>query len=349
MLNKWTTPVLQPFTGQQIPAFLHGVITPMFTPCNQDGSFDEKGIRSFVDYLIGTESITALFARSGLGRMYSFSMEDVKWYTDTIIDQAAERIPVMIGTTGIWGRDFNKRPGNAVFTRQSIELSQYAQKKGAVAAVLVLPMALQPEDGKPLEDTIFSYYKAVGAEIDLPIILYQQPGLAEEYCMTPNLLRRLLTIPNVAGMKYSTGDMVKFSELTMAAEGTNFAFIAGDELAFFFAIMLGASGVIGQGSDVNPETLRAVYDRLMKHDFAGALEAHYDSLRAGLVSEGYDCVISGFKYFASKGANVQPFTRGHGVSDYRSAPPVIPGDWMAAFSKEIDRLRGKYPKHDPWA
>ncbi|HRS94657.1 MAG TPA: dihydrodipicolinate synthase family protein [Candidatus Latescibacteria bacterium] len=348
-MKRWTDPVVQPYTGRAIPAYLHGVITPMFTPCNSDGSLDEKGIRAFVDYLIGTGCITTLFARSGLGRMYSFSYEDVKWFADVVLDQAAGRIPVMIGTTGIWGRDFHHRPGNEIFTRQSIELSQYVQKKGAVAAVLVLPMALQPEEGRPLADTIFAYYEAVAREVDLPIILYQQPGLLEEYCMTPPLLERLLTIKNIAGMKYSTGDMVKFSELTMVARNTDFAFIAGDELAFFFAMMLGASGVIGQGCDVNPETLRAVYDRMMARDFAGALEAHYDCIRAGQISEGYDCVISGFRYVAGKGVRVQPFTRGHGVSDYQVQQPVVPDDWMASFSREMDALRRKYPPVNPWA
>ena len=68
-MDAWTTPVTQPFSGQQIPAFLHGVITPMFTPCDADGSLDEAGIRSYTDYLIGMGSITTLFPRCGLGKM----------------------------------------------------------------------------------------------------------------------------------------------------------------------------------------------------------------------------------------------------------------------------------------
>jgi len=52
---------------------------------------------------------------------------------------------------------------------------------------------------------------------------------------------------------------------------------------------------------------------------------------------------------AGKGVKVQPFTRGHGVSDYPVQQPLVPDDWMASFSREMDALRRKYPPVNPWA
>jgi len=344
MTNDWRTPIVQPYTGRRTPAFLHGVIAPMFTPCHPDHTLDEAGIRSWTDYLVGTGAVTTLFPRCGLGRMYAFAYDEVKRIIDVVIDQAADRVPVMPGTMGVWGRDPARRPDPAAFTRQSIELSQYAEKKGATAVVLVLPAALPPQEGVPLEETIFAYFRAVASEISLPIVMYQPPGLPEEYGMTPSLLRRLLSVRTIAGMKYSTGNMVAFTRLAMVAEDADFAFIAGDEAAFFFAITLGATAVIGQGCDINPETLRAVYDRMMAQDIVGAREAHYDSIRALEAAEGIDCVIAGLTYAARKGAKVQPYTKVAG-SPYRApADRTIPQDRMDTFEAVIDTLRARYPR-----
>ena len=340
-MSKWTTPVTQPFSGQQIPAFLHGVITPMFTPCRPDGSLDEAAIRSYTDYLIDMGSITALFPRCGLGRMYAFDYDEVKQIIDIVVDQAADRMPVMPGTSGVYDGNPAHRPDPDVFIRQGIELSQHAQKCGAAAVVLVLPAALAPVEGVPLEDTICEYFAAIGAEIDLPIVMYQAPGLPEEYLMTPSLLQRLLTLPNVAGMKYSSGEMVRMARLAMAAEGTNFAFIAGDEIGYLFAITLGASGVIGQGCNTNPEILRAVYDRMWEKDIVGAREALYDSYRAIEVAEGTDCVISGLLYAARKGAHVQGYTKRHG-SPYGGSGGSVSEERMDRYEREMDALRAKY-------
>ena len=347
-MNDWLKPIKQPYSGQDIPAFLHGVIVPMFTPCNADYSLDETGIRSYTDYLIDLDAITTLFPRCGLGRMYAFSYEETKQYIDIILDQTAGRKPVMPGTTGMWDKNPDKKPDPAVFTRQSIELSQYAQERGATAAVLVMPEALRKEDGVDLEDTIFNYYKTVAAEIDLPIFVYRPPGLNMDYEITPRLLSRLLTIPQMIGMKYSTDSVCTFTNLAMAIpEGNNFALIAGDELAYFFVMPLGVSGVIGQGCDTNPEVLRAIYDRMMVNDISGATEAAKDAMRAAWACdgdpnvkspEGYnvDAALSGLMYAARKGAKVQPYTKGP------SRP--ISEERMDVFEREMDALRAKYRK-----
>ena len=343
MNADWTKPIAQPITGQQIPEFLHGVITPMFTPCNPDNTIDEPGVRAWVDYLIGTGAITTLFPRCGLGRMYTFSYDEVKQIIDVMLDHAGDRIPVMPGTMGEWHDDASNRPDPAIFTRQSIEISQYAQEKGAVAVVLVLPSAIAAVEGVPLEDTIVDYFQAVASEVDVPIVIYQAPGLDPAYNMTPSLLTRLLEISNIAGMKFSSGEIVKLSRLAMAAEGSNFAFIAGDELAFLYAMTIGASGVIGQGCDMNPETLRAVYDRMTTGDINGAREAQLDSVRAIDITQGLDTPVAGFMYAARKGVEVQPYTKSTKKATYgEAAGASISEEQIARFEREMDALRAKY-------
>ncbi len=328
------TTIRQPFSGQDIPRYLHGTIAPMATPCTTDGALDEAGVRAYVDFLIDDLKVDTLFPRGGVGKMYGFSYEQVERLTKTVVDHAGDRAPVVVGTCGMYSGDPAERPAPAIYTRQSIELSQLAQKVGAAAAVLALPMALRAEEGKPLADTICEYYETVAAELDIPIILYQPGGTEQAYRLTPPTLERLLQIPNVVGVKISSGNMVVFGRLAVVAKGTNFAFIAGDERAFIYTMMIGATGVIGRGCNTHAEILRAVYDRMMAKDYDGARKAAWDSVLALEPSNGVDSAIWSLGYAARKGTRVLP----HTVVPTRA----IPNERLDESERALDSIREPY-------
>src|SRR3989304_2097262 len=103
-MTNWYTPITQPFTGRMIPRYLHGTIPPMPTACNPDHTLDETGIRAMVDFLI-EQKIDTLFVRSGVGKMYAFTYDEVKRIIDITIDQVADRCPVIVSTCGGWDGD----------------------------------------------------------------------------------------------------------------------------------------------------------------------------------------------------------------------------------------------------
>jgi 4-hydroxy-tetrahydrodipicolinate synthase len=334
MTSKWHEPITQPFSGQDIPRYLHGTITPMATPCNSDHTLDEAGIRAYVDFMIDVQKTDTLFPRGGVGKMYAFDYDQAKRLNEIVIDHAADRAPVMAGTCGIYSGNPSGRPDPETYTRESIELSQHAQKKGATAIVLALPRALEVGRGRTLEDTIVEYYRTVADSVDLPVVLYQPGGTEPGYQFTPPMLERLLEIPNVAGAKISSGDMVVFGRLAVAATGTNFAFIAGDERTYIYTMMIGATGVIGRGCNTHPEILRAVYDRMMAKDYDGARQAAWDAVLALESSGGIDSAISSLEYARRKGVDVQPFT-------LQDARPIA-HERMDQMVGLLDSLRERY-------
>ena len=335
-MPDWTAPVVHPITGNKSPVFLHGVIVPMYTPCNPDHTLDEQGIRAYTDALIDTGAITTLFPRSGLGRMYSFEFDEITRAIDIVTDQAAGRLPVMPGCGGVY-RGRRDRPDPALYTRQSIELCQHAQAKGAIAVVLVVPYPVM--NGPSPEDAAFDYYRTVASEIDLPVVVYQPPVSRRQHHVSESLLSRLLTVPQVIGMKYTTDRMGVWTELATVIEESDFALIAGDERAFAPAFMLGATGVIGQGASNNPEILRAVYERLMSGDFPGASRAARDAGRAIDITDGIDPVVAGLSYLAYKGKSIQPYTK-------TETQPIGPAR-LERFVREMDALRRPYAD-GPW-
>ena len=342
------TMIRHKLTGQEVPAFLAGVITPVFTPCGPGGAIDWQGFRDFIIWLRNHPSVTALFVRSGLGRMYTYTIGDTKQAIDIATEALDGRKPVMFGTFGEYFRDGfpsgvdllhhrtigNNRPDPGQYLDQTLELTEYARSHGAAAGVLVVPSALLPKPGMSLEDTIFDYYETVSKSVNLPLFIYNTPGLPEQYNTTPHMAARVSRLKNVIGMKLSTVDMQWMTEIAMAVRRTDFVLIAGSECTFYHALLSGACGVIGQGCDVNPEILRAVFDRFMASDLAGALEAQCDVLRALHLFEGLDAARSGLAYLRRKGLNVQ----GYG----RFGEPPVPESEIERIERDLDPLIAKY-------
>ena len=325
-----------------IPEFLRGVIVPLFTPCNADGSIDPVGVKEFVRYINDRGSISSIFARSGMGRMYTFSVADTKLMTDLVVEAAGDT-PVLPGTSGEWDRDRDNKPDPERYTAQTIELSRYAAQKGAAAVVIVMPEALKKQPGKPVGETIIEYFQKVAPNVEVPIVIYNPPGISAEYEIRPEILVELQKMPNIAGMKYSTADLDKLKGIS-DVKSDEFAFIAGNETAFLDALKLDAVGVIGQGCDINPEILKAVHDYYVQGNHEEAAKAQDAANKCLEACEGIDSVLFLLRHAAEQGYNVQPYTR-RGQTGYEGreeqAATISDADYER-LKTAIDKLAGPY-------
>lgn len=89
----------------------------------------------------------------------------------------------------------------AMTTAESVSLAGHASSAGA-DAVLVVPLNYW----RPTEREIVLHYETVAAASTLPVWLYNNPGLAG-IDLTPPIIAKLAAIPNVVGMKDSSGDL----------------------------------------------------------------------------------------------------------------------------------------------
>jgi len=339
-----------PLTKRMMSPALAGVIVPVFTPCLPGGAIDWDGFRNFVAWLGDHPSITALFVRCGLGKMYTYTLADTKRAIDITMETLDGKKPAMFGTFGEHfrtgmpsGTDLShhrtigkNRPDPKQYLDQTIELTEYAREKGAMAGVLVVPAALRPSEGSTLSETIFDYYRSVAESTDLPLFIYNTPTLPKQYRTSPEMAARVARLDNVIGMKLSSDDMKWLTQIIMATADSEFTMIAGSECTCFHALASGASGVIGQGCDVYPEILRAVFERFMSGDFSGALEAQQDVLRALSFFKGLDAPRSGLAYLKRKGLRCEAYGR--------FGEPPVPENKIKEFEEELDRLIGKYRK-----
>ncbi len=286
-----------------MPEYLTGVITPMFTPCHEDGSLDEEGTRSLIQWLKATGAVTSIFVRSGVGKMFTFSMEDVKRMAEIATAEAQGDIHILVGTSG----DFSKgRPREREYIDQTVELTQFAQDAGADGAVVV-PFGMAP--GEDLDERIYGFYELLNDSAQIPIIIYQPGMTPAPFLMKPELLERVSSLPRLKGMKFSTNDMSSFADICAASAGEDFTMISGAETAFLPSLVLGAGGVIGEGCNTYPQLLRAIFDRFMEGDLAGAAKAQYHANRTLAVWKGLDSSLVGKRYLAKKGVKIKAHSR----------------------------------------
>jgi 4-hydroxy-2-oxoglutarate aldolase len=122
-------------------------------------------------------------------------------------------------------------------THESLELARKAAAMGADLASLLMPSFFAK---RMTVEVMERYVRGVADSSPLPVVLYNNPGVAAGVSIRAELLRRLADHPNVVGLKDSSKE--SFRE-NLAAAAPGFAVLAGS--AAFFLELLRAGGVGG--------------------------------------------------------------------------------------------------------
>src|SRR5689334_7150741 len=107
--------------------FLQGVIAPMLTPVHADRALDLDGAAAFVEWLVSRRSVRTVFARSGMGKMYTFTVAETKAFGEAVVQAAGGRIGVLLGAAGEWRTretDRTHKPEAERYLAQAVELTQ---------------------------------------------------------------------------------------------------------------------------------------------------------------------------------------------------------------------------------
>lgn len=309
-----------------IPDFIHGCMAPVFTAFHEDGRIDPDGQRAIFDSLLETGAVTTFFVRSGMGQMYTFDMDDTRLMADLACGHLKGKAPVLVGTSGIWDRNPDKKPDPKVYAAQALELSKYAEQAGADGVVLTMPEAIEPGPGETPAEVVLRYFEPLQAAIKIPVLIYQPPGTDSRFCVTPELLATIADMPNIKGMKVSSHDAEYIFDLTYALRGKDFGYICGCETAFLAALVTGTRAVIGQGATVSPQVLKQIQVRYDAGDIAGAMDAQHDT--NVLVYKSRNTVEFYKRYITEKGHRVQPYTRSAGNPYVQNAAPLTEAEYQ---------------------
>jgi 4-hydroxy-tetrahydrodipicolinate synthase len=262
---------------------LRGVLTALATPFTADDRIDETKLRALVDRSIDG-GVHGIVACGSTGEFSAMSGDERRLVVETVVDQAARRVPVVAQT-------------GAASTREAISLSRHAQTVGADVIMTVAPYY----EALSIEETL-TYLRTVADSVDIPVMLYNLPH-ATGVDLHPDTVGALAReVDNIRYIKNTTADMAQSAALIHNHGDVIETFVGWDSL-LLSSLAEGAAGVMAGSANVVPRELVAVYDALAAGDLAGARKAwapifplldamlaenFIAAVKAGLAAVGFD-------------------------------------------------------------
>lgn len=243
------------FTGSGV-----AIVTPM----NDDGSVNFNVLKNLIEFNIenGTDAIIAC---GTTGEAKTLSDEEHKQVIDFTVKTVNERVPVIAGT-------------GSNDTAYSIKLSQYAQKAGADALLLVTPYY-----NKATQKGLYLHFKAIADSVNIPCILYNVPSRTG-VSIGLGTYKKLSEIPNIVATKEASGDI---SFIAKIASECDLDIYSGNDDQIVPIMSLGGIGVISVLANILPRQTHEMSIAMLNENFALAkdLQLKYLSLINALFCE----------------------------------------------------------------
>ena len=222
---------------------IRGLLAANITPMNQDGSkVDLEGLERLCHTLLEEWGVDGLVPLGSTGEGLLLTDEERDAVIKVAVKVARGKAPVVVGTT-------------AVTTSQVIAYSRRAAELGA-DGVLVAP----PPYIKPSDEELFGHYRKISDAIDIPIVLYNNPKRVG-VDLHPGLAARLSGEKNIRFIKESTGDIKRFTQITMLSARA-ITVLNGSDSTPLEGALLGAGGSISGPANVVGRQLARILSAL---------------------------------------------------------------------------------------
>ncbi len=228
---------------------LAGIYPATVTPFGADGTFSADAMRKIVRHQLDA-GVDGFYLCGGTGEGLLLTREEREAALECVIDEVS-------GVAGIIAHV------GAFQTAETLALAKHASKAGADAIAALPPSYFY----KPDHLGLVRYYTAVAEASDVPVLIYnipQRTGVA----MTEELFEEMLALPNVIGMKDSTGDIEALE--TFLKIGDNPVIFEGEDSAVLPALRAGAAGGVGATYNMMPQLFVRLAQELKAGDEGSA-------------------------------------------------------------------------------
>jgi len=238
-----------------------GIFPPAITPFTKDDEVNEEKLTEYLDFLIkGKVHGLFLLGTNGEGPLLTF--EEKKKVIKTVVDHVNGRIPVIAGT-------------GCISTKETVEISKYAEKVGADAVHVVTPYYFPVS-----QQGLIKHYSKIAESVELPILIYYIPDRTGVK-IDVSTLAKLAEIDNIIGIKDSSKDVGWFYNTVMNVreERLDFLFFGGSDALIFTHLTLGANGVVSAVANVFPDIVVKLYEEFKVGNYKKAKELQDKVLR----------------------------------------------------------------------
>jgi 4-hydroxy-tetrahydrodipicolinate synthase len=225
--------------------------TALVTPFRSDGSVDEETLTQLVEWQIDS-GIHFLVACGTTAETPTLNHEEWLRVIGIVTEAAAGRVPVLAGCTH----------------NSTLEAVARAGEAASLPGVSGL-LTANPFYNKPGQEGQYLHFRAIAEAVPCPVVLYNIPGRTGANLEPATILRLAEDVPNVQGVKESSGNLQQIAELIHLLP-PSFAVLAGDDLMALPVIALGGTGLVSVASNEIPGEMARMVAAALDGDWATA-------------------------------------------------------------------------------
>ena len=231
---------------------LRGAMVALVTPFRDD-RIDESVLTRLIEMHVEAGT-SALVPCGTTGESATLSFEEHDRVIELTVQAARGRIPVIAGT-------------GSNNTREAIRLTQHAKEVGADAALLISPYY-----NKPTQRGLYLHFKAIAEAVELPLVLY---NIASRTAVNiePETFAQLAAIPNIVGVKESSGNLEQMSRILQLTNG-QLTLLSGDDALTLPVLSIGGTGVISVVANLVPRDVAAMVNAFQGGQHEQAVQWH---------------------------------------------------------------------------
>ncbi|HWG45295.1 MAG TPA: 4-hydroxy-tetrahydrodipicolinate synthase [Gemmataceae bacterium] len=232
---------------------IQGIIPPVATPMQANEDLDLPRLKWFIDHLIAN-GVHGIFVLGTNSEFYSLDEREKQEVIATAVAHVNKRVPVYAGT-------------GAETTREVVRLTKMAEREGVDGVSVITPYFISPT-----QQEIYDHYRRIAEHTRLPVILYNNPGTCGGVKIDVDTVARLAEVPNILGIKDSSGDLQNTNELIRVVP-PRFSVLMGRDTLIFSALMFGARGAVPATGNIAPALLAEIYNTFQRGDLEASKTA----------------------------------------------------------------------------
>ena len=224
-----------------------GVWPAVITPLNESGEPNHEAIEQLVELFV-SQKLGGLYILGSTGQWPLLPLNYRREVAERVVKTAAGRIPVMVHV-------------GATATDDAVELARHAESIGADGVSSVTPIYYSIS-----ADDAFLHYRRIGEASSRPLYVYHLSSVNQVTLDSREYARRVLELPNIAGMKLTDNDLFRFGLIADVA-GNRLRLFSGADGLVCHAALSGSVGAIGSFFNVWGVPAQRSRDAFVAGDF----------------------------------------------------------------------------------
>lgn len=233
---------------------LCGVFAPIVTPFQEDGTIDFQALKRNIEKLFQTR-LRGYFALGTNGEFRSLTSSEKLKVIEIVLEAKGDKI--LIGGA------------SCESTFESIQLARDLVSLG-VDFVSLMPPSFFAK--RMTDEVLFRYFTDIAEVIERPVLLYNNPAVANNLSLSPALVSKVSEHPHIFGIKDTSKG--NFDSYLAASLGKEFWVLAGSANFVFPALLMGAVGGVLSLANVFPNLCCDLVELGMQENLEHGLAVH---------------------------------------------------------------------------